>query len=387
MAYDFDSPRDRRGTNTFKWDNMQRMFGRNDLLPFWVADMDFPAPPEVQEALLNRVRHGIFGYTFIPESAYEAVMSWSAERYGWEIEREWLFIADGVMPTVAFVIQAFSSPGDGVIIQPPVYYPFFSVVEKNKRKLLQNPLIQNDKGEYEINFHELELHMKRGAKLLLFCSPHNPVGRVWKEEELLEIGKLCEKYDVLIISDEIHGDIVFPGNRHIPFCSLPEPYSSRALVCLAPSKTFNIPGLTVSQVIIPNKEIRERYETYLRRFSMEIKNLFSIIAMESAYRYGGPWLDDLLAYLRGNIEYLHNFLGGRLPRVTVTKPEGTYLVWLDFRSIDPEGGGKQLVEKAGVGLNDGGIFGETGRGFQRMNVACPKSVLREGLEKIVRAFA
>lgn len=387
MQYNFDAIVERGGTNTFKWDNMQRMFGRNDLLPFWVADMDFPALPEVRQALADRVAHGVFGYTFIPESAYRAVIDWCGERYGWQIERDWLFIANGVMPTVAFVIQAFSSPGDGVIVQPPVYYPFYSVVEKNKRKLLLNTLIQNGSGEYGINFAELEGCMKQGARLLLLCSPHNPVGRVWSREELLEIGRLCEKYNVLVISDEIHADIIFPGNRHISFGSLPEPFSSRTIVALAPSKTFNIPGLTVSQLVIPDKGLRKRYSDYVHRFSMEIKNLFSVIGMENAYRYGAAWLNELLVYLRGNIDYLDSFLKEELPDVRVHKPEGSYLVWLDFRALDGDGCGKRLVEEAKIGLNDGAVFGEAGRGFQRMNVACPRSRLREGLRRMTGVFA
>ena len=281
MQYNFDTIIDRKGTNTFKWDNMQRMFGRNDLLPFWVADMDFPAPPDIQRVLAERVAHGVYGYTYIPESAYEAVIDWCGVRYGWEVDRDWLLIANGVMPTVAFAIQAFTSPGDAVIVQPPVYYPFYSVVEKNDRKLISNTLVQNQSGEYGINFPELEAQMKDGARLLLFCSPHNPVGRVWTREELFEVGKLCEKYDVYVISDEIHADIIFSGRRHLSFGALPEPYSSRAIVALAPSKTFNIPGLTVSQVLIPDKQVRKQFTSYVHRFSMEIKNLFSGLAFFS----------------------------------------------------------------------------------------------------------
>jgi cysteine-S-conjugate beta-lyase len=386
MQYNFDTIFDRKGTNTFKWDNMRRMFGRNDLLPFWVADMDFPVSPEIQQALADRVSHGIYGYTFVPESAYEAVIGWCGERYGWEIEREWLFIANGVMPTVAFAIQAFSSPGDGVIVQPPVYYPFYSVVEKNERRLLLNTLVRDESGEYRINFAELEKYMKNGARLLLLCSPHNPVGRVWSRDELIEIGKLCVRYNVPVISDEIHADILFSGNRHLSFGALPEPYASKAVVALAPSKTFNIPGLTVSEVIIPDTALRERYSSYVHRFSMEIKNLFSVIGMEAAYRGGGPWLDELLVYLEGNIDYVEAYLQKELPEVRVYKPEGTYLVWLDFRALDEDGCGRRLVEEGKIGLNDGAVFGEAGRGFQRMNVACPRQTLREGLRRMAGVF-
>lgn len=387
MKYDFDTVIERTGMNTFKWDNMKRMFGRNDLLPFWVADMDFQAPPEVKEALADRVSHGIFGYTYIPESACDAVIDWCGTRYNWNIERDWLLIQNGVMPSIAFAIQAFSSPGEAVIVQPPVYYPFYKVVENNKRRLLLNPLRQNVRGRYEINFTELEEHMKSGAKILLLCSPHNPVGRVWREDELLEIGKLAEKYDVLVISDEIHSDIIFGGKGHLSFGMLPEPYRSRTLVMLAPSKTFNLPGLTISQVIIPDKKLRERYASYVHRYSMEIKNLFSVIGMETAYRFGGPWLEELLPYLQANIDYVHSFFGEHLPDVRVHKPEGTYLVWIDFHEIDSGGCGKRLVEGAKVGLNDGAIFGESGRGFQRMNVACPRKTLEEGLRRIGNAFS
>lgn len=387
MTYNFDRPIDRRGTNTFKWDNMCRLFGRNDLLPFWVADMDFASPPEIAEAISRRADHGIFGYTFIPETAKAAFCDWSARRFGWDISPDWVSIDNGVMSSVSFAIQAFTNSDDGIIVPSPVYYPFFSVVEKNNRTLLLNPLVRGETGEYTFNFSEMESQMKAGAKMVLLCSPHNPVGRVWSRDELEEIGRLCCKYDVLVVSDEIHADLVLPGHRHVPYGSLSEKYNERAIICMAPSKTFNIPGLTVSQTIIPDEHLRKQYSEYTKRFFLEIKNLLSIIALETAYSRGEDWLDELLSYIRGNYEYALSFFGENLPSVGVSPLEGTYLMWIDFSGIDPEGCGKQLIEQGKVGLSDGALFGKTGKGFQRMNIACPRSRLEEGLTRISKALA
>jgi cysteine-S-conjugate beta-lyase len=388
MEYNLDKVIERKGTNTYKWDNMQKLFGRNDLLPMWVADMDFPAPEGIRFAIEERARHGIYGYTYTPESVYESVINWMYSRHGWVIEREWLSFLPGVMPSVAFVIQAFTSPGDGVIVQPPVYYPFFSVVKANGRKLLENPLLIDTEGKYHIDFSDLEKKLKQGGKILLLCSPHNPVGRVWTKEELTEIGRLCKKHEAIVLSDEIHADLVFPGATHWPFSKISDELRDLSIVAQAPSKSFNIPGLTISELIIPSKSLRERFFRFYRGLSMHLSNLFSTTALEAAYREGGDWLDQVLAYIDRNIGLVEKRLRETTPGLTFQKPEGTYLLWLDCRRLgrDAEESARLLVEKGKIALNRGDTFGTGGEGFHRMNVACPRSIVEEGCLRIAKAF-
>lgn len=388
MQYNFDRVPERKGTNTFKWDSMEKLFGRNDLLPMWVADMDFPVPEGVRRSIENRARHGIFGYTFTPESAYQAVIDWMKHRHGWEIEREWLSLMPGVMPSVAFVIQAFTSPGDGVIVQPPVYYPFFSVVKANGREVLENPLQIDSDGKYLIDFAGLEEKLKQGGKILLLCTPHNPVGRVWTREELAETGRLCRKHGAIVLSDEIHADLVFPGVNHLPFPTVSGELRDISIVARAPSKSFNIPGLTISELIIPSERLRTRFSRYNRALFMHITNLFSTIALEAAYREGSEWLDHVLRYIEENIEFAGEWFGNNLPEVSFRKPEGTYLLWLDCRKTGLDAGesARRLKERGKIALNPGEMFGTGGEGFHRMNVACPRRLVEEGCRRIAAAF-
>ncbi len=385
-VYDFDSPPDRRGTNTFKWDNMQHLFGRNDLLPLWVADMDFPSPPEISEALRERARHGIFGYTYVPESAYEAVYDWFRDNHGWKIEPEWIGFGTGVMASISLALEEFTEPGDPVLIQTPVYHPFFSVVQHNRRTLLTNPLREED-GRYSIDFDDFERQMRSGARLFILCSPHNPVGRVWTEGELSRIAELCGRHGCLIVSDEIHCDLVFPGSRHIPFADLPEGRGGGSIVCVAPTKSFNIPGLTVSTTVIPDDKLRRRFNRSLRRHHLSIMNLMSILALETAYRSGRDWLDEALGYIEANIDWLLDYIERRLKPLKAAKPEGTYLVWIDCRglSVGHDEFARILRDEVLLGLNDGKSFGPNGEGYQRLNPACPRSTLEEAARRLERA--
>ena len=385
-SYDFDSPPDRRGTNTFKWDNMEHLFGRNDLLPLWVADMDFPSPPEIPEAISERARHGIFGYTYVPDSAYDAVCRWFRENHGWEIEPEWIRFGTGVMASISLAIEEFTGPGDPVLIQTPVYHPFFSVVRHSRRTLLTNPLTETD-GHYTIDFDHFEEQLRAGARLFILCSPHNPVGRVWTEDELVTMADLCGRYGCTIVSDEIHCDLVFPGSRHRPIADLPEDRGRKSIVCIAPSKSFNIPGLTVSATVIPDDKLRRNFGRSLRRHHLNIMNLMSILALETAYRSGRGWLDEALGYIESNIDWFLDALDRRLRPLKAAKPQGTYLLWIDCGDL-PVGHddfARILKDEVLLGLNDGKSFGPDGEGFQRLNPACPRSTLEEAVRRLEKA--
>jgi len=383
----FDKVINRIGTNSLKWDALKERFGRTDVLPLWVADMDFQAPKAVIDKLKEVAEHGIFGYTIRSDSFYEALISWFERRHQWKIERDWILVSPGVVPALSLLVQAFTEPGDNVLLQSPVYHPFFYVIEKNGRRVVDNALkLHNNK--YEIDFDDLEQKFKEfNIKLMLFCSPHNPGGRVWTKEELVKVGELCKKYDVLIVSDEIHCDLVLKGHKHIPFASLSKDFRDRSITCVAPSKTFNLAGLQSSAIIIPNEEIRQQYKRSLRIENDDMLNSFAIPAFETAYNEGEKWLDELIEYLEGNIEYLIAFVEKEIPNVTVIPPEGTYLVWLDFRKLGLSAKEleKLLLDEAKVALNQGYIFGKTGEGFARLNVACPRKTLEEGLNRIKKA--
>ncbi|ACR78872.1 MULTISPECIES: MalY/PatB family protein [Kosmotoga] len=384
--YDFDKFIDRRETNSYKWDYLDEAFGTRDLIPMWVADMDFEAPKPVIEAIKNRAQHGCYGYTARPDSYYESIMNWLEKRHSWKVEKEWLLHSPGVVPGIVIAILAFTNPGDKVIIQTPVYHPFYSTVRENGRQLVKNPL-KLENGKYFMNFEDLESKIDERARMLILCNPHNPGGRVWTEGELLKLGELCIKHDLIILSDEIHSDIIMPGYKHIPIASISQELADRTITYIAPSKTFNLAGLTTSTVIISNQRLRRIYNNMLSSLELNLGNVFGIVATEAAYRYGEEWLEQLLKYLKGNLEFLKKFISERLPEIKVVEPEGTYLVWLDFRGLgmDQEELRKFIIEKAKLGLNDGVTFGEEGKGFQRMNIACPRSILKKALEQLETA--
>jgi cystathionine beta-lyase len=386
MKYDFDKRLDRTNTASYKWDQSEKLFGKADILPLWVADMDFEAPKEVVEAISRRAKEGIYGYTIRTQGFYDAIIGWLSRRHQWSIKQEWISSSPGVVPALSLMVLAFTEPGDRVILQSPVYYPFYDVVKANGRTVVDNPLILEE-GRYSIDFELLEQQARQGAKMLLLCSPHNPGGRVWKREELERIGEICLKYNVLVVADEIHHDLVFSAHTHVPFASLSEAFAQNSLTCIATSKTFNLAGLQAATVIIPNEELRRKYNALLKTLSLHMESFFGLTAIESSYTYGDEWLDQLLVYLEGNLDLLLAFMEKNIPQVKVIKPEGTYLVWVDCTNIssDPQVLKQLMFDKAGVAFSEGSVFGKQGAGFLRINIACPRSILVEALEKFATA--
>lgn len=383
--YDFNQVIDRHETSSIKWDFNQRIFGRKDILPMWVADMDFPAPEEVVEALTRRARHGIFGYSDGLDGYYESLIGWMQGRHSWKVEREWITFSPGIVPALHELIRSLTVPGDKILVQFPVYPPFFQAIRSHQREVVGSRLILEE-GRYRMDFQDLEEKFAAGVKMMILCNPHNPVGRVWEREELERLGKLCLAHGVLMIADEIHSDLLYEGHVHIPFASLSPELARQSVVCTAPSKTFNLAGLQTANLVIPNEEFRQAFQASLALCGIHHPNVFGLTALEAAYRYGGDWLDQLLVYLTGNIQFIRDFLEREMPRIKAIWPEGTYLMWLDFRALDMEAKALQqsLIQEAGVGLSAGYLFGAGGEGFARLNFACPRSVLEEGLLRIKR---
>lgn len=377
----------RKNTNCLKYDFAVRRGRPENVLPLWVADMDFKVAPEITQAIEKRVAHGIFGYSEVKEEYFEAVSAWMEQKHGWHVKEDWLVKTPGVVFALAMAVQAFTEPGDAVIIQQPVYYPFSEVIADNGRRIVDNTLELKEDGKYHINFEDFEQKVKENhVKLFLLCSPHNPVGRVWTKEELKKIAAICRKYDVIVVSDEIHEDFVFNG-KHQVFADLSEDAKNRTITCTAPSKTFNLAGLQVSNIWIANPKLREKFKKQIAAAGYSQLNTLGLTACEAAYRYGGEWHAELLGYLKSNLNFLREFLQTRLPEVKLIESEGTYLVWLDFGSLGltEEQREELLTKKAGIWLDSGAIFGAAGEGFERINIACPRSILKDALERIERA--
>ncbi len=386
--YNFDEIIKRHGTNSLKYDFAAKRGMPVDALPFWVADMDFKSPPEVLEAMSKRISHGIFGYSDIDESYFNAIFKWYDKRFNWKIQPEWLAVSPGVVFSICTAIRALTNPGDAVMIQQPVYYPFESSVKVNNRRLVINRLLYRD-GRYGIDFDEFErLIAEEKVRLFILCSPHNPVGRVWTAEELTRMGDICVRHGVYVISDEIHQDFVYPGYRHTVFAGLKPEYADITITCTAPSKTFNLPGLQVSNIFISNPEIRRLFNEEFRRTGYSQPNLMGMIACQAAYEKGEQWLDELICYLAGNLELVRKFLSDELPAIYMVEPEGTYLVWLDFSKLGlPDRELERLlVQKAKIWLSSGPTFGAGGQGFQRFNIGCPRAVLQQGLDRLKKAI-
>ncbi len=385
--YNFDEIISREGTNSIKYDARERFFEKKEILPLWVADTDFRTPDFISDAIKERAEHEIYGYTFQPDSYFDAIIGWMQRRHNWEIKREWISFSPGVVAGIVFAIETFTKPGDEIIVQPPVYFPFFDVVKGTRRKLVENPLKLKD-NRYTFDFDDLKSKISDRTKMLLLCNPQNPGGMVWTREELEELAAICLANETLVVSDEIHSDLVYNNHRHIPFATLSPEAARNSVVCMAPSKTFNVAGLASSVVIIPDKKNHTRYERVLSVGHFGMGNLFGTVAMEAAYTHGDLWLEQLLAYLWENYRYLEDFFSSNLPGVKVMQPEATYLVWLDFSQygMNDKELNKFIIEKAGVGLNNGARFGTGGDGWMRLNIGCPRSVLKEGLEKLKAAF-
>lgn len=385
--YDFDEIIPREGTNCIKYDARDWIFNTNDVLPLWVADMDFRAPDFIVDAIKKRAGHEIYGYTFRSDSYYKSIIGWMKRRHNWDIKKEWISSSPGVVAGLTLTIETFSKPGDEVIVQPPVYFPFFDCIKGTKRKLIENPLkIEN--GRYTFDFDDLKKKITENTKLLLLCNPQNPGGMVWEKEELETLSGICLENNIIVISDEIHSDLIFNKNKHIPFAILSEEAAKNCAVLMAPSKTFNVAGLSTSLVIIPDKTKFNRYERTLGVGHLGMGNIFGSVALEAAYSNGDEWLEQLLAYLWENFLLVETYFSKNLPNVKVMKPEATYLIWLDFTSygMNDERLSKFIIKEAKVGLNNGGRFGTGGNGWMRINIGCPRSILQEGLERLVKAF-
>ncbi len=395
MSNPFDVPVSREHTCSVKFDARKAVFGRDDVIPVWVADMDFAAPEPVTRALQERASHPVYGYTLFPDSLYQSMIDWFADRHGWRIEREWILMAPGVVPSLNAACMAYAAPGEGVIIQPPVYPPFFSSVRHSGREVIENPLVPDEEraGHYRMDLEHLEACAARpDARILLLCSPHNPVGRVWSENELRAVLAIARRHELVVISDEIHCDLTFPDKPgHTVLANLAGPEDA-LVTAVAPSKSFNMPGLGLSALVIADPELRKAMKSVFESMHLPQCNPFSIAGFEAGYRHGGPWLDRLMDYLQGNRDFIAQAVAERLPGIRVTAPEGTYLMWLDCRELcrdrdlDDAGLKRFFVRDAGVGMNPGLSFGEQGRGFMRLNIGCPRLVLEQVVDRIEAAL-
>ncbi len=384
----FDKVVERRGTGCLKYDFVKQWGMPEDVLPLWVADMDFETSSYVVDALAERLRHGVFGYTESGEEYFEAVKGWMARHHDWEIQRDWLVKTPGVVFALAMAVRAYTNPGDAVLIQQPVYYPFSEVVRDNGRRLISNTLYLGDDNRYHIDFEDFERKLvEEKIKLFILCSPHNPVGRVWTREELCRLGDLCVKHNVTVVSDEIHADFVFQG-KHQVFANLKKEYESVSIICTAPSKTFNLAGLVMSNIFIPDAELRKRFRGQMDAAGISQLGVMGLTACEAAYRHGEEWYQAMLKYVKDNIDFISQYVKDNLPGVRMVEHEGTYLVWLDFRGIglDEKTLEHKIVHEAKLWLDSGTMFGEGGSGFQRVNAACSRKILKEALDRMKAAF-
>jgi len=386
--YNFDIKTNRENSSCVKYDLRKEIFGDAGVIPMWVADMDIQTPDFIFEAIRNRCNHPFLGYTYRDESYNSTIIKWYKRRHGWNIQSNWIEFCPGVVSGLNHVIRAFTKLGDKIIIQPPVYHPFFSTVENNGRIIVHNPLIESN-GNYTMNFDELEKLTAQGASMLILSNPHNPVGRVWTKEELTLLGDICVKHNILIVADEIHCDLVYKPYKHIPLASINSNFAKNTITFSSASKTFNIAGLASGFVIIPNPDIMKKYKQELEATGAGMGNIFGNEAVKTAFsKEGESWLNELLQYFEGNIAFVESTLKQYLPKLKFIRPQGTYLLWLDFREfgMDNEALNNKLIKEAGLGLNAGNGFGTEGMGFQRMNIACPHSVVKLALGKLIESF-
>ena len=386
MKYNFDKIIDRKGTDSVKWDFNKQIFGREDILPMWVADMDFETPDFITDAVQKRAAHPVYGYTFMSDDYFQAFIDWVKRRHSWEIQKDWIVFSPGIVTAVNAAVMAFTNENDGVIVQPPVYFPFFSSVTNNRRNLLQNQLIYID-GTYQIDFDDLEQKAKE-AKLILLSSPHNPVSRCWTEEELKKLGEICSKNDVIVISDEIHADLILPGFKHKPLASISPELAANTITCMAPSKTFNVAGLFTSMIIIENEDLRKKYKQVMEEIHLTFGNLFGLVAAQAGYTHGDEWVDEMMAYVDNNFKLVDEFLKAELPNIKMAKAEATYLAWLDFNAsgLSDEEIKSKILNDAKLGFSQGSQFGKGGEGFARMNLGAPKQYVLEALERLKKVF-
>ena len=382
MQYNFDEIIDRRGTDALKIDAVPNIWGRGDLLPLWVADMDFATPPFIIEALRRRLDHEILGYTMRTPQWASSIVAWQQNRYGWTIQPEWLNFVPGIVPGIAFVISCFTEPGDAILIQPPVYHPYIHVPQNLGRTLRRNRLALVD-GQYHIDFERFEQDV-RGCKLFLLCHPHNPGGRVWTVDELRRIAEICHREGVIVVSDEIHADLTLPPYHHVPFASVSAEAAACSITLMSPSKAFNMAGLTTSYSIISDEALRVRFHQHLEHSELNLGHAFAFNSVAAAYSHGTEWLDQMLAYVQGNIDYIEQFLRDELPQVSMLRPQASYLVFLDFRQLGltHEALCELIIDRAHLALNDGAMFGKEGTGFMRLNAASPRSIIAEAMRRL-----
>ena len=398
MEMDWECDFERSGTNSIKWefvvedggihewDRTHSAYGHERVLPLWVADMDFPAAPPIQAAIRKRAAHGVFGYAIKGERYLEAVAGWMQRRHAWRIEKEWIVPTPGVVPGLNLCVRQFTEPGDKVLIQPPVYHPFAHSIDNNRRVVAPNPLVLED-GCYRMDFEQLEQTCRDpGVKLAILCSPHNPVGRVWSREELIRFAEICTGNDVLVIADEIHGDLIMPGCEFVSYGTLDPALTKNVIVGTAPSKTFNLAGLQTANLIIASSVIREGLQAEMRATGLYTMSPFGIVATEAAYNEGEAWLDEVIKHIAGNLDLLESYVAEHIPGLEVIRPEGTYLAWVDCRGLGLDGEALHtlMMKKARVYLDRGDVFGAEGEGFMRVNVACARSLLEEALARVRR---
>jgi cystathionine beta-lyase len=385
--WNFDEIINREGTDCIKYDWRGNVFGKADVIPMWVADMDFRTPTFVTDAISERLKHEILGYSFRPDSYFDAFINWVSALHGWNIRREWIEFSPGVVPALNMCTLAYTNAGDEIIIQPPVYTPFHGAVKDHGRKLLFNNL-KETAGGWVMDLDGLRKTITPATRLIIISNPHNPVGRAWQHAELAELADICYSNGIVILSDEIHSDLVLPGNIHVPLASVSDRAAAITVTCMAPSKTFNLAGLSTSSMIIPDEGLREKYRNVLVGLHLHLGNIFGNVASEAAYSKGSEWLSEMIRYVQGNVDLVMDYCHANLPHIKPVKPEATYMMWLDCRQMGLSG--KELhrffIEKAGVGMNEGSAFGPGGEGFMRINLACPRSVVEKALKQIDRAI-
>jgi len=388
MDWNFDESGSREGTNCIKYDLAEETFGIKDIIPMWVADMDFKTPDFIIKSFQNRINHEIFGYSFRPAEYYLSIINWLRSRHNWQVEKEWISFCPGIVPALNFCTLAFTEPGNNIIVQPPVYFPFFSAVESHGRNLIYNRLIESD-GKWIMDYNSLIAGIDSNTKMIIISNPHNPVGRVWTTDELLRLAEICIKNNILMLSDEIHCDLILPGYSHIPLAGLSEKIAENTITCIAPSKTFNLAGLSTSSVIISNPVLRKSFNRIVENLHIGNGNIFGTIASISAYSHGHSWLDALLDYIDHNIDFVEDYCRKMIPEIIPVHPEATYMIWLDCRKFGMTG--KELrnffINNAGVGMNEGSTFGPGGEGFMRMNVATTHQTVMKAMEQIEKAVS
>ena len=386
MTYNFDELIDRNGTSSIKLDWLQQMWGRTDLIPLWVADMDFATAPFVTEAIRRRLENPVLGYTAKPESYYRAIVHWAKNRYGFEVRKKDIDFVPGIVPGIGMALNAFTEKGDKILIQPPVYGPFSWLPKRNGRTLVLNPLKLED-GMYRMDMDGFRQQVK-GCKVFILCNPHNPGGIVWTEEELRQVADICYEEGILVFSDEIHADLTLPPYKHRPFATISEKARMNSVTFMSPSKAFNMPGLTASHALIFHPELKKQFRKFVEACELDLGHAFAFLAVEAAYTHGTEWLEQCLAYIQGNIDYVDAFLKEHAPKIKVIRPQASYLVWLDCRAmgLSQEALVDFFVDKAHLALNDGASFGEEGRGFMRLNVASPRSVIEQAMHQLAKAY-